>query len=88
MKPVIASLSIDQVAMLIYQHAAHLQVASPGIPPEEALRRAQKLAVLAFDDASLRRGLVDAAEALGVPPTLAQLDHEPGGATLALTEPQ
>lgn len=86
MKPVVQSLTIDQVAMLTYQHAAHLQAAVPGLKPEEALARAWRLAVLAFDEASLRRGLADAAEALGVPPTLGRLDHEPGGATLALTE--
>lgn len=86
MKPVIPALTIDQLAMLIYQHAAHLQAAAPGLTPEAALARAQKLAVLAFDEAALRRGLAEAAKACNLPLTLARLDHEPGGATLALTD--
>jgi hypothetical protein len=80
------NISFEQLTLLLYQHAAQLQVANPALKAERALQRAQYLAVRAFDEAFMREGLTRAAEQAGVADTLARLPNAEGGATLALSD--
>lgn len=79
-------LTFEQLSLLLYQHAAQLQVANPALKPEHALQRAQNLAVRAFDEMQVRQGLARAAAEAGVADVLAQLPRKEAGAMLALAD--
>ena len=78
--------SFEQLTLLLFQQAAQLQVANPAMKADQALARAQHLAVRAFNEAFMREGLARAAELAGVSDELARLSNAEGGATLALSD--
>lgn len=75
------------IAALTHQHALQLMASDPALEPQQALRKAYRVIVLAYDLASMKAGLAEAAKDMGVPDELARLaPPPPGGATLALTQ--
>jgi len=79
-------LTFERLSLLIYQHAAHLQASDPELSADDALRKAQALAVRAFDECTMRRGLTEASRLANVDDRMSRRGREPGGASRALTK--